>query len=323
MMKYEDLKGLLGKFAGMTRDDLSKTRGHWNDEAGAWRIGGGQHWTENVAVQERINKKVSGDPNNGPFGYFINFLKKEGVALPLERCLTLGGGGGNIEMGLSKCNFSRRFDVYDIAEEALNRSKTLAEAEDYEHIFFKVADINECLFPPDTYDVVLGVASVHHFKRLEHVFSEVKKTLKPGGYFFLHDFVGPAKFQWTDKQLNVINSILRLLPEKYRLIKGARGKVKRRFRRPSIRRMNKIDPSEAVRSDEILKLLPEYFEVVEKKELGGAVIHLLLEGIAGNFDHDKAEDMKLLNVLFDLEDSLMELGEISSDFDVVIARNFA
>jgi len=62
---------------------------------------------------------------------------------------------------------------------------------------------------------------------------------------------------------------------------------------------------------------------VERKELGGAVIHLLLDGIAGNFDPGKPEDMRLLNVLFDLEDSLMELGEIASDFDVVIARNCA
>src|SRR3990172_12550119 len=89
-------------------DARNKTKQKWGKEAGTWEIGRGIHWTEHKAVQERINKKVSGDPKKDPYHYFIDFLNKNGIHLPLERCLTLGCGAGDLERGLSKYNFCSR-----------------------------------------------------------------------------------------------------------------------------------------------------------------------------------------------------------------------
>ena len=36
--------------------------------------------------------------------------------------------------------------------------------------------------------------------------------LEPGGLLFVEDFVGPARFQWTDAQLEAINRLLSRLP---------------------------------------------------------------------------------------------------------------
>jgi hypothetical protein len=75
-----------------------------------------------------------------------------------------------------------------------------------------------------------------------------------------------------------------------------------------------------VRSAEIMGLLPAYFEVAEVRPLGGALLHFLLDDIAGNFDPDKPQDLALLNMLFALEDALMDAGELSSDFATAALR---
>lgn len=298
----------------------NKTKEYWGKEAGTWQIGRGIHWTEHIAIQERINKKVSGDPHKDAYQFFIDFLEKKEFHLPLARCLTLGCGAGDLERGLSKYNFCLRHEAYDIADEAVKRAKEKAAAEGLLHIVYEVVDINEVSLTHNIYDVVFGVQSVHHFTKLEHIFSEVRNSLKPSGFFFLNEFVGPTKFQWTEKQLNIINSLLQLLPDRYRLSRKDGITPKVNYRRPTLSEIDSVDPSEAVRSEDILKILPSYFEIVEKKDYGGTILHLLLENIAGNFDYNNPHDMKLLNMLFEIEDTFMVIGEITSDFAIVIAQ---
>jgi SAM-dependent methyltransferase len=160
--------------------------------------------------------------------------------------------------------------------------------------------------------------SVHHFLNLEHIFSEVKKTLKRGGVFFLNEFIGPSQFQWTDRQLEIVNGLLHTLPKKYKIMNNNTLKVE--VQRPSISQMNAVDPSEAIRSGEIVDILSSFFRIIKKSDYGGTILHLLLEGIAFNFDINNKEDIRLLNLLFDVEDCLLELGDITNDFSVIIAQ---
>lgn len=296
------------------------TSKYWGAEAGTWEIGRGIHWTEHRAIQDRLNIKVSGDPNRDAYQFLIEFLNKHGMHLPLSRCLTLGCGAGDLERGLAQYGFCLKHDAYDIAAGAIERAKQKAEEMGLAHISYYISDINTISLPPDTYDLVFGVQAVHHFSNLEHIFLEVRKTLKTGGIFFLNEFIGPAKFQWTDKQLNIVNSLLRMLPDRYRLSKKDGVTIKDNYRRPTLAEMDSIDPSEAIRSDDILNVLAQRFEIIEKIDLGGTIMHLLLQDIAGNFDYNNPADMRLLNMLFEVEDVFMELGEINSDFAVVIAR---
>jgi hypothetical protein len=84
--------------------------------------------------------------------------------------------------------------------------------------------------------------------------------------------------------------------------------------------MNESDPSEAIRSAEIVPLLSRHFDVVEKNGWGGSLLHLLLEGIAGNFDERNPGSLAYLQGLFDLEDRLIAEGVLEDDFATIIAR---
>lgn len=310
----------LSNFLRNQEDANVKTKTFWDKEAGTWEIGRGIHWTELIAIHERLNGKMSGDRYIDLYAHLINFLNGNGHSLPLQRCLTLGCGAGDFERAFSRWNFCVRHDAYDISEGAIKKAKERARDEGLSHVFYETADINEISLPASTYDVVFGIQSIHHLANLEHVFSEVKKTLKPGGFFVLHDFVGPTKFQWTDTQLNIINAALQMLPDKYCVSRKDGITIKKKHWRPTVEEMDSVDPSEAIRSGDILTVLPLYFEILEKKDLGGTVLHLLLDGIAGNFDYNSQADMRLLKMLFEIEDTFMEIGEIQSDFALIIAK---
>ena len=302
------------------RDMNDVTKAFWDKESGTWEIGKGIHWTELIAIHERLNRKMSGDTHIDLFRYIINFLSERGVDIPLQRCLTLGCGAGDFERSLAKYKVCLRHDGYDISEGAIRKAENKAREEGLSHVRYAVSDINAVSLPVEAYDVVFGISSIHHLERLEHVFSEVRKTLKPHGFFILHEFVGPTKFQWTDAQLNIINGALEMLPDKYCVSRKDGVTVKKKHWRPGLEEMNNVDPSEAVRSGDILKVLPLYFDVLEKKDLGGTVLHLLLDGIAGNFDYDNPKDMRILKMLFEIEDAFIDIDAIQSDFALVIAR---
>jgi len=70
--------------------------------------------------------------------------------------------------------------------------------------------------------------------------------------------------------------------------------------------MNAADPSEAVCSADIVKLLPDYFDVFEINGYGGSLLHLLLEGITGNFVEDNPRSMSYFQSFFDSRTSSRE-----------------
>ena len=89
---------------------------------------------------------------------------------------------------------------------------------------------------------------------------------------------------------------------------------------PSARSVMSDDPSEAIRSEDILAVLQQYFEIVEKKDWGGNIVQFLLHGIAGNFSDEDDESQALIRMLFNIEDTMIQCGEFESDFSYIVAR---
>ena len=299
------------------QEALRRTAAHWGAEAGTWQVGRGLHWTEHPVVQERINRKVSGNPAVDSYLYFLD--KYLAGHLPVERSLTLGCGDGSLERGLVKYNFARHYEGVDAASDALRRAEELAPREGPSAFSYRGMDLNILRLEAEQYDVIFGVNSVHHVENLEQLFIEARRALKPGGYLHLNEYVGPSRFQWTERQLDAVNGLLMVLPERYRIDLKDTRTVKTRLGRPTVEQIKAIDPSEAVRSAEIVRVLRGYFELIDVKEYGGTILHPLLDSIAGNFDPEKAEDRTWIEWLFQAEDALLAAGDVSSDFVVVIA----
>ena len=321
-------------------------------------------WDAGTDIYANRNIRISGDPS---VNWVQHTIKKyfDG-RLPLFRCLSLGCGGGRLERQLEALGTFQHCDAYDVAEGAIQQARELARSKEINNIAYHIADINKLTLPCDTYDAVWISMAMHHFQELEHVCEQIKNSLKSGGLLILEEYVGPNRFQFPERQKEVANLCLALLPSCYRLKvqhdinqdlistnhKGMKwvisrvidkvkdgdllGTIQRRvseyrlrtsgqiaekrvIRFPSASDVIAVDPSEAIRSEDIIDVLQLDFEIIEKKDFGGNILQFLLADIAGNFSsnqHSKA----FLKMLINIENTFLECGELESDFAYIVAR---
>lgn len=275
------------------------------------------NWMDFSIIEHCINESVSGKPHENWFLWVRErFFKQK-----KDRGLVLGCGDGSLEkhgIALGVCD---RFDAFDVSEKSVEFARGEAQKGGFaDRVNYQTCDINQIALPENKYDVTFCAMSLHHFARLVHVLEQIKHSLKPDGLFIFNEYVGPSQFQWTDKQLQIINAILELLPEKYRKDLSRLGlTVKKEVIRPTIEDMERIDPSEAIRSAEIIPLVGKHFTILEKVDYGGTLLHTLLHNIVGNFDPQKEEDVALLKLLHYLEMVLIKEEVLESDFTLVVA----
>jgi hypothetical protein len=99
-----------------------------------------------------------------------------------------------------------------------------------------------------------------------------------------------------------------------------KGGHKEKVIRYSVEQMIEMDPTEAVRSADIERVLYETFEVVEDRPWGGTIMHMLFENIAGNFAPDNPLHDAIVKLIVDEENLLIEQRVIPSDFKVYVCR---
>ncbi|WP_382320615.1 class I SAM-dependent methyltransferase [Hydrogenophaga sp. UC242_53] len=289
----------------------------WGDPA-TWTEHG-LHWTHLPAVKARIAEMVSGDAGIHPLEWFFRQVAAE-RPLPLRRILVLACGAGYVEREAVSRGWAASAVAIDFSSQVLARARAQAQAEglaiEYHHADMNRLPLGQAPFLPGTFDAVLGVAGVHHGSDLERLYADVAALLVPGGWFFLDEYVGPDRFQWPQAQERHLNTLLDLLPPRLRMTTD--GRLKGNARRPSVQEVIAVDASEAVRSSELLPLLPGHFEVQAVRPYGGSMLHLVLGSIAQNFA--PAAEAPYLTALMEAEDELIRAGQIGHDFACVIAR---
>ena len=281
-------------------------------------VANGLQWTHLEEVRTLINRRVSGYASIGPLAWFAQHLAAAG-ALPLRRVLVLGCGAGRVERDLHENGWAREIVAFDLSPKVLAVARESAAgiaSIEYVQANMDNLPLGEPPFLSGSFDAVLGVASVHHCSQLRQLFSVVAQLLTPGGWFFLDEYVGPDRFQFSPNNMEQICALADLLPE--RLLTTRSGGIKRGFRAPTVDEVIAVDPSEAVCSSQILPLLGEYFEIMMQRPYGGSVLHLLLADVAQNFQSPEAGPW--LQALIATEEDLDRLGRLEHHFSCVIAR---
>jgi SAM-dependent methyltransferase len=288
----------------------------WGDPE-AWVLNGLQ-WTHLDEVKQMINRRVSGDPHIEPLAWFASRLEAAG-ALPLGRILVLGCGSGRTERHLYQAGWAREIVAFDLSPKALAAARELAA--DMPSIRYVLADmddlpVGEAPFEAGSFDAVIGTASVHHCAQLDKLYDAVARLLTPQGWFFLDEYVGPDRFQYSPSHIEQLSALADLLPD--RLLTTASGAVRRDFRAPSVEEVMAVDPSEAACSSRIIPMLHERFAVIEQRAYGGSILQLLLADVAQNFQQPGSEPW--LRALLAAEDELERAGRIEQHFSCLIAR---
>lgn len=295
---------------------LDRVARHWGEMAERRVEQPLMGWLDSRLVVSRyVQPLQTGEPETN---WLVGLSRRLGLRRD-GRWLSLGCGAAGTELLAAKAGLFGSMLALDASPPALEEARRAAAAQGVASIRFELADLDRITLPRGEFDVALMCMSLHHVRELEATLEAVRQSLKPGGWLLLNEYVGPSRFQFPDRQLSLVAEALALLPERLR-IDATTGKPKDRYVRLPVAHWERWDPSEAVRSAEILAVLARSFEVVERKDYGGSLLALALEHVVHNFDGASAEDLAALERLFETERRLLASGEIASDYTVVAAR---
>ena len=275
------------------------------------------HWTDSdIIMKHYIHPTITGTMHEN---WFI-WVKNNYFKVPAEKALSLGCGDGCLERHGASANVFKHCDAFDIAQRAIEIAKEKAREMDIlEKVHYEALDLNNITLEKNRYDVVFCSMSLHHIVNLERLFREIEKSLKDDGLLIINEYIGPNRFQWTDLQLEISNDLLKILPEKYRH-DPITNSIRKEISRTTVEYMDSIDPSEAVRSRDIIPLMEQRFDVINRIDYGGTLVNLLLDNIIVNFDERKSEDLAILKLLFYLEKKMISNEMLPSDFTMIVSR---
>lgn len=254
--------------------------------------------------------------NNGKPG-LPQWLKKHG--LNPVRGLSLGCGSGRAERNFLAQGICQSFTGVDVSEAALDQARVDAEAAGLD-ITYVCQDLNHISLDAEPgYDLVVCQTILHHILDLEHLMDEVSRILRPGGVFFVFDYIGETQFQFTDERLHWYNAALKVLPEKMRtsLLTNKRYDD---VPRPLPGRL--ASPFEAIRSGEIAGLLKAKFEVVDQYECTTILDRVVPVGTRYAYLQDE-NTRALFEVLRLLDRALLESGTLAPLEGRYLLRNKA
>ncbi|HEV7241451.1 MAG TPA: class I SAM-dependent methyltransferase [Thermoanaerobaculia bacterium] len=272
----------------------------WNDEQRSEQLAH-TTWMANTAVLMHLNERATGDPARD---WLSSWAHRWFVGNDL-RVLVLGCGEGWLERAVAQWPFVAHIDAVDFAEHAVARASEAARG--IEKIAYGVVDLNRDELPSDAYDVVVAHSVLHHVENLEHAYAQIERTMRANATLIVNEYVGPRRFQFSDDVLSIMNALLACI-----------GHAPRQ--RPTVEEMIANDPTEAVRSDELLAFTSRHFEVLERKDVGGTILQHLLFNVVQDFRFDVPRERAILEILCTIEAILVDSGRVPCDYVILAAR---
>lgn len=271
-------------------------------------------WGDHPVILKLIYQSQFGSPEKTVFHYLLENYP----AFAKSKALSLCSGDGAFERLLIEHGIFDHITGIDVADERV-KTANLQHCDFAEKLNFTVGDVNTGNFGHQLYDVVFAKAALHHVNNLELLFEGIKHCLKPGGYLVTIDFFGPTRFQWPDKQLQYARQMLARIPPELRTKPD--GTLIDSINRPTIDQMIAMDPSEAVRSEDIIDFIKNNFETTKIFDIGGTLLNLVFtQEIINNFRPDNPQHVEILRDAYFWEQELIASNEISSDFKFIVAN---
>jgi len=303
---------LVPQTATFTSTDDHRVSDYWGKQFEAMRTDN-SYWLNNKLVEESTYRLMTDTPKHW-LGWLLNdYFARRTFNRSLSVCC--GDGAHEIQLYTSgKVRFVSGVDISEGAiKQAIGRFEAVGAPPD--RYRFEVRDVN-ALSIDGTFDLILSTGALHHTTNLEALLGTVERALEPNGYFIVVEFIGPNRFQWTDRQVEIANQVLSALDPYY--LRDGRST---RFERPTVDSMLRSDPSEAVRSAEVYPLVKKHFEVRYERFYNGTLLHqlhpLLSSDLANRGQRDFDSIVKLILLM---EDLLIKGGVLPSDFVFLICQ---
>jgi SAM-dependent methyltransferase len=221
-------------------------------------------WMAPEASRRYINEQVTGDPGVWP----VEWLRGVLADAIIPRALSIGCGGGALERSLLEGGICERIDAFDSSVVSLNVAREEASKFPWKsRVRYFAADFNRCNLPRRAYDAVFFHQSFHHVAYIERLFAQVWRTLKPDGLLYMDEYIGPSRFEWAESRMRRFRDVYRgIEPESRKFAELPRP-------------IAPGDPTEAVRSSDIMRYLRLGFEIEIYRPYGGAILSTIFPNV--------------------------------------------
>lgn len=300
---------------------LATAAAHWTGRE--LELFSADSWWQQPLVVEHVNERICGERIAGLAGGDERLLRSRLGGRTLGRGVSVGAGNGMKEMVLLRAGLVEHFDLYEIAESRIAFGREVAEQYGIADRITWHHEIDLAAAHPPA-DLVYWNNALHHMLDVAQAVRWSRSTLADGGIFFVNDFVGPNRMQWSDEMVAAANRVRARLPKRLFVKEPAAGagplrrlrrRRPRRVSRPDPAEMRRRDPTESADSESILPAIADTFPSAEVIATGGVVYHLALEGLYGNLEPGDAE---LLGELLRQDAELADAG--LTHYAVVIAQ---
>jgi SAM-dependent methyltransferase len=268
-------------------------------------------WTASPVVRRYLHRLATGDPGCD----WLTAIRARYLPAIVRRALVLGCGSGWLERALADKGGVRDIVACDFAAETVDRARARAAEEGKSTIEYRVVDLEHESLPAGPFDAIVANDVLHHITGLERLYGLIHDALAPNGRFVFNEYVGPNRFQYADERMELINRYFRLFPDRLRWDPVTNSPLWKRTRVDADKLVAE-DPTEAVRSEDVLPLARAAFSVVAEVPYGGGLLNPLLFGVIAGFQPGR--DDGLLEILCAAEDRLTESGALEPDFHIFV-----
>lgn len=221
-------------------------------------------WMAEPRVRDYINESISGSRHVWPMDWFLEFLGKR----RFRRALSIGCGTGPLERDLIRRGICQQVDAFDGSPRSIEIAQELASEEGVaDRIHYYVDDFNDPKLPASTYDIVFFHQSLHHVAKIERLAGTILRTLRRGGLLYIDEYIGPSRRDWNDDLIAPHRAVFARVP--------AEAKLSDPLPLP----IHATDPSEAIRSSDIMPQLARGFRVLALRNYGGTILSVLFPSI--------------------------------------------
>ena len=244
-----------------------------------------KYWNDLDPVLKYKNKLATDNENTT---WIEDILTRFKEYLPFENVLIVGCGNGWVERELFDLKIGLKFDAFDISDKYLQESN---KKKGNRNITYFKDDINNLQHLEDKkYDAIFNYAILHHAAEIDYALKKLSECLTSDGLMFNEEYVGPARNQYSDEQLQLMLEVNSDLPEIFR--------TKHPLRPPLAN--FRVEPTEAIHSDLVLPTFKKYFDIVYEKNMNGGIAYQILWNNIENFtDYTDPESTKWLNYLLE------------------------
>ena len=204
-----------------------------------------------------VNTRFTGDPRTD----WVTTIARWGA---FRRGLVLGTSSPRREIRLLETNPELHVTLLDISEGAVRRRAQALAAQFPGRVEPETADLNFVRLAPERYDLIVSSSTIHHVTNLEYLAFQINRALAPEGRFFLEDYVGEARFAFSEAKRRLFEMVYN------------RDIARQRGRRPGLIWFDASDlsPFCGVRSDDILAVFRRHLDEVQVRTAGALTLPL-------------------------------------------------